>query len=140
MRSNDSPFLPAAEWLLRLGLAAGFLVAVADRFGLWGAPGSSPNVSWGDWTHFRSYSDMLNHWLPATLRPAAAVGATAAEAVLGLGLLTPWRTKWVAGLAGLLLVSFAVTMTFVLGPKAPLNYSVWSAAGGALVLAAISRR
>ncbi|MDB6079777.1 MAG: DoxX family protein [Akkermansiaceae bacterium] len=140
MKSNDPSFLPAAEWLLRLGLAAGFLAAVADRLGLCGAPGSSPNIAWGDWAHFRSYSDMLNHWLPAALRSAAAVTATIAEAALGLGLLVPWRTKWIAGLSGLLLVSFALTMTFVLGPKAPLNYSVWSAAGGALVLAAISRR
>jgi hypothetical protein len=34
-------------WLLRVGLAATFLSAVADRFGLWGRPGipECPNLS-----------------------------------------------------------------------------------------------
>lgn len=135
--SFEAKYSAAAEWLLRLGLAAGFLSAVADRFGLTGAPGTE-NIAWGDWAHFRAYSDLLNGWMPAALRPIAAVGATAAETVLGLGLLIPWQTRWVAGLAGLLLLVFAVTMTFVLGPKAPLNYSVWATAGGALLLSAVS--
>src|SRR5579859_5515435 len=39
-------------------------------------------------------------------------------------------------LSGLLLISFALTMTIALGVKAPLNFSVFSAAGGALLLAA----
>jgi hypothetical protein len=43
-----------AAWLLRLALAVSFLSAVADRFGLRGAPGD-PGVAWGDWPHFLDY-------------------------------------------------------------------------------------
>ena len=39
---------------------------------------------------------------------------------------------------GVLLLSFALTMTFALGVKAPLDYSVFTAAAGALFLAAVS--
>lgn len=128
-------FRCASAWLLRLGLAASFLSASADRFGLWGPPGS-PGVSWGDWQHFRAYSDQLNGWLPAALHPVAAIAATAMEITLGVMLLTPWLTRWVAGLSGVLLLSFTLTMTFTTGPKGPLDYSVWTAAGAAFLLAA----
>ena len=133
-----TPFLrPAAEWFLRLGLSFAFLSAVADRFGLWGAPGA-PGVAWGDWPHFMGYFDRLNPWLPAALRPLVAGVVTIAEALLGAGLLLPWWTAWTAGASGALLTTFALAMTVVLGPKAPLDYSVWSAAGGAFLLAAWS--
>jgi hypothetical protein len=39
-------------------------------------------------------------------------------------------------LSGLLLITFALTMTLALGVKAPLRLSVFSAAGGALLLGA----
>jgi uncharacterized membrane protein YphA (DoxX/SURF4 family) len=125
----------AAEWCLRLALSTAFLSAVADRFGLWGGPGS-PNVSWGDWEHFLVYSGKLNAWLPPTLQTAAAWIATVMEVVLGIGLLVPCRTRWWAVASGVLLTIFAMVMSFALGPKAPLNYSVWTAAGGAFLLAA----
>ena len=129
----------AAEWFLRIGLAVSFLSAGADRIGLWGSPGA-PGVSWGDWSHFRAYSDHLNAWAPAAIRPALAWAATAAEMGLGVGLLVPYRTAWTASMAGLLLTTFAITMTFVLGPKPPLDYSVWTAAGASFLLAATARR
>ncbi len=127
----------AAQWFLRVALSVAFLSAVADRFGLWGAPGA-PGVAWGDWPHFLAYFSQLNPWLPTTLRPPVAGIATVAEALLGVGLLLPWRTAWTAAASGALLTSFALAMTFVLGPKVPLDYSVWSAAGGAFLLAAAS--
>ena len=34
---NKARIMDAAKWFLRLTLAAGFLAAVADRFGLWRA-------------------------------------------------------------------------------------------------------
>ena len=125
----------AAEWFLRVALSFAFLSAVADRFGLWGAPGA-PGVAWGDWPHFMKYFSRLNPLLPETLRPLVAGLATTAEALLGIGLLLPWRTEWTAAASGALLLSFALAMTFVLGPKAPLDYSVWTAAAGAFLLAA----
>lgn len=125
----------AVEWFLRVALSFAFLSAVADRFGLWGAPGA-PGVSWGDWPHFMKYFSQLNPLLPEILRPLVAGLATAAEALLGVGLLLPWWTAWTAAASGVLLLSFGLAMTFVLGPKAPLDYSVWTAAAGAFLLAA----
>ena len=48
-----------ARWFLRIALAAGFLSAVADRFGLWGPPGT-PGVAWGNWSEFLDYVAALN--------------------------------------------------------------------------------
>jgi uncharacterized membrane protein YphA (DoxX/SURF4 family) len=119
---------------LRFALGISFLSAVADRFGLWGAFGQ-PNVAWGNFARFVDYTGRLNWFLPATLIPALAVIATIAETLLGLLLLVGWQTRLTALLSGLLLMAFALTMTIALGVKAPLNFSVFSAAGGAFLLA-----
>jgi len=67
--------------------------------------------------------------------PALAFIATAAETLFGLLLVLGWKTRVTALLSGVLLITFALTMTIALGVKAPLNASVFSAAGGALLLA-----
>ena len=120
---------------LRLALGISFLSAVADRFGLWGAYGQ-PNVAWGNYARFVAYTAKLNWFLPAAMIPALAIIATAAETVFGLLLVLGWKTRTTALLSGLLLTTFALTMTMALGVKAPLDLSVFSAAGGALLLAA----
>lgn len=127
--------LNSAQWFLRLGLAAGFLSAVADRFGLWGSPGA-PNVAWGEWSAFVDYVATLNWFAPAPLIPALAWAATLAETLFALGLLVGWRLRWFALASGLLLLSFALTIA--LRVKAPLDFSVFAAAGGAFLLAAIA--
>jgi uncharacterized membrane protein YphA (DoxX/SURF4 family) len=121
--------------LLRLALGAAFLSAVADRFGLWGAHGE-PGVAWGDFEHFTAYTGTLNWFAPTMLIPALAWAATVAEVALGLGLILGLHTRTSALLSGLLLMIFAAAMTSALGVKAPLNYSVLSAAAGALLLSA----
>jgi uncharacterized membrane protein YphA (DoxX/SURF4 family) len=121
--------------LLRLALGAAFLSAVADRFGLWGGYGA-PGVSWGDFAHFTAYTATLNWFAPPGLIPVLAWAATAAEVALGLGLILGLFTRASALLSGLLLLLFAAAMTLALGVKAPLNYSVLSAAAGALLLSA----
>jgi uncharacterized membrane protein YphA (DoxX/SURF4 family) len=68
--------------------------------------------------------------------PALAIIATAAETLFGLLLVLGWKTRITALLSGVLLATFALTMTMALGVKAPLDFSVFSAAGGALLLAA----
>jgi uncharacterized membrane protein YphA (DoxX/SURF4 family) len=73
--------------------------------------------------------------LPAAVIPSLAFIATAAEMLLGLLLVLGWKTRITALLSGVLLIIFALTMTMALGVKAPLNASVFSAAGGALLLA-----
>lgn len=119
---------------LRLALGSSFLSAVADRFGLWGIYGQ-PNVAWGSYARFVNYTAQLNWFLPAAMIPVLATIATAAETLFGLLLVLGWKTRITALLSGVLLITFALTMTMALGVKAPLDFSVFSASGGALLLA-----
>src|SRR5215469_14954614 len=123
---------------LRIALGGTFLSAVADRFGLWGAYGY-PNVAWGSYPRFVAYTAKLLWVLPTTTVPAVALGATVAESMFGLLLVLGWKTRLTSLLSGLLLTTFALSMTLALGVKAPLDYSVFSAAGGALLLATYTR-
>jgi uncharacterized protein (DUF1330 family)/uncharacterized membrane protein YphA (DoxX/SURF4 family) len=126
-----------AQWFLRVSLAVAFFSAVTDRFGFWGPPGA-PNVAWGDWSSFLNYVAVLNGFAPKVIIPALAWAATIAEVVLAVGLVVGWRMRLVALMSGFLLLLFAVAMTFELGIKAPLDYSVFGVAAGAFLLAAIS--
>lgn len=118
---------------VRFALAAGFLSSVADRFGLWGPPGS-PKAAWGDWSNFVKYTAVLNFLLPQRLAPILAVVATIAESSLGVLLILGLWKREVAALSAGLLCLFALAMTFALGVKAPLDYSVFAAAGAAAML------
>lgn len=123
---------------LRIALGTSFLSAVADRFGLWGAYGQS-NVSWGNYARFVHYTSKLNWFLPTSTIPALANIATAAEILFGILLFVGWQTRITALLSGVLLVIFGVAMTVSLGVKAALNFSVFSAAAGALLLATCTK-
>jgi len=131
---KDSKFASSATVLLRIGLGVGFLSAVADRLGLWGAFGQ-PNVEWGNFSRFLEYTHTLNWYLPAGMIPTLGVIATGAEILFGLLLLVGWHTRAAALLSGLLLLTFGVAMTLALGVKAPLNFAVLTGVGGALLLA-----
>ena len=117
----------------RIALAVGVLSAVADGFGVWGKPGD-PQIAWGDWSHFVTYTGTLNWFLPSRLVPLIAAVATIAEVVLAVLLLVGYRLAWTAATSGVLLLLFGVAMTAALGPKAPLDYSVYAAAGAAFLL------
>ena len=119
---------------LRVALGVSFLTAVTDRFGLWGPPGAN-NVSWGNFENFLAYTALLNPYLPETWLPVLGWVVTVAETVLGLALIIGFQTLRAAALSGALLLAFAFGMTVGTGIKAPLNYSVFSAAAGALLLA-----
>lgn len=125
-----------AMWLLRAALAVAFLSAVADRFGLWGEFGSG--AAWGDFERFTEYTAQLLWFLPPSLVSPAAVLATVAETVVAGGLLVGWRLHWWAFAAAALLLSFALAMTGALGVKAPTDYSVWTAAAAAFLLAVVA--
>src|SRR6266496_477621 len=99
---------------LRLALGISFLSAVADRFGLWGLYGE-PNVAWGNYARFVTYTAKLNWFLPAAMIPALAIIATGAETLFGLLLVLGWRTRLVALLSGALLTTFGLAMTVALG-------------------------
>jgi uncharacterized membrane protein YphA (DoxX/SURF4 family) len=132
--AKDSKFESCATFLLRTGLGVGFLSAVADRFGLWGAFGQ-PNVEWGNFSRFLEYTQTLNWYLPAGMIPPVGGIATGAEIVFGVLLLVGWHTRAAALLSGLLLMTFGVAMTLAVGIKAPLNFAVLTGVGGALLLA-----
>jgi uncharacterized membrane protein YphA (DoxX/SURF4 family) len=134
---KNERFLTLATWCLRLALGVSFLSAVADRFGLWGRNGA-PRVAWGDWTHFCAYTAQLNWFLPKGLISPTAWTATLAETLLGLALILGVRLRLVALASAVLLALFAIAMVGALGIKAALDYSVFSAAGGAMLLSAIS--
>ena len=123
---------------LRAALAAGFFSAVADRFGLWGAPGSQ-HAAWGNMAHFFRYVAILNPWFPAALIPTVGWLATFAEIALGLLLLIGFQTRWAARLSGLLLLAFAFGMTAGTNIKSAFDASVFAASAGAFLLAKASR-
>ena len=61
-------------------------------------------------------------------------------AAFAVALVAGRSPRWCAFGSGLLLLSFALTMTIAGGIKAPLDYSVFVAAGGAFLLAATAKR
>lgn len=136
---NQLMGLKASCILLRIALAASFLSAVADRFGLWGAPGAK-GVAWGDFASFEGYTALLNWYLPAAMIPFVAWAATLLEVILGVFLLIGVQLKRSALASGCLLSLFFISMTIAVGVKAPLDYSVLSAAAGAFLLGFSSER
>jgi len=138
MRRFDSTLLSASSSVfLRFALGISFLSAVGDRFGLWGGFGT-PHVTWGTFARFVAYTGQLNWFLPKATIPTLAILATCAETLLGVLLLVGWQTRTAAFLSGVLLSLFALTMTGALGIKVLLDASVFSAAGGAFLLASCS--
>lgn len=121
---------------LRVSLAASFLSAVADRFGLWGPPGAA-NVAWGTWDAFLQYTGILLWFPPPVLVSAAGWTATVLELSLAVGLLLGWRLRWFALASALLLFSFGMAMTLALGWEPAFSYSVWTAAAAAFMLASL---
>ena len=119
---------------VRFALGVTFLAAVTDRFGLWGPPGTR-NVAWGNFDNFLAYAATLNPYLPTAWIPTVGWIVTLAEVACGLALIVGFQTRRVAVVSGLMLLAFALGMIMGSGIKAPLNYSVFSASAGALLLA-----
>jgi len=122
------------QLFVRITIATAFLSAVADRIGLWGAPGSK-YASWGNWENFMAYSNQLIFFAPDLLKEPLAILATLLEVVFAVLLLLGYKTKITAKLSGLLLLLFAVTMTVAFGIKSTFTYSVWIGAGACFLLA-----
>jgi putative oxidoreductase len=114
----------------RIALGAAFLSAVADRFGLWGKYGG-----WKNFANFTEYTAQVNSFMPAFSIPFLAWAATMAELSLGIALILGLWLRWIAGGAAILLFLFGTAMAVSFGIKSPLDYSVFSASGGALLLA-----
>lgn len=120
---------------LRLALALSFLFPVADRLGMLGPPGT-PEVAWGNFTNFLAYNAQVNSFLPVAIRPTLGVTATVFEILFGVTLFLGVYTRLFAAGAGILLLLFGSAMAISFGIKSPFDYSVFSAMGGALLLAA----
>jgi thiosulfate dehydrogenase (quinone) large subunit len=121
---------------LRFAISAGFLSAVADRFGWW-----QDEVSvWGNWNKFLEYTQLINPWIPNSMIPVAGFMATAAEIVFALFLFVGFKTELFAKLSGYLLFLFALAMTFSTGIKGPLDFSVFSASAAAFALSLMKEK
>jgi uncharacterized membrane protein YphA (DoxX/SURF4 family) len=118
----------------RFALGASFLSAVADRFGLWG-PHGAKDVSWGTFAHFVEYTGAVTSLFPSSFTMSFAWAATIAETIFGILLIAGFKIRITSILSGLLLLSFALGMATGLGIKKPFDYSVFSAAAAAFLLA-----
>src|SRR5262249_40377543 len=121
----------------RFALGASFLSAVADRFGLWG-PYGAKNISWGNFAHFVKYTGAVTSLFPSSSTVSFAWAATVAETLCGILLIAGFKIRIasvLSGLSGLLLLSCAIGMVTGLGIKTPFDYSVFSAAAAAFLLA-----
>jgi uncharacterized membrane protein YphA (DoxX/SURF4 family) len=118
------------ERYARFALGAAFLSAVAGRFGLWtGTP-------WGEaLARFIDYTAEVNAFMPAATIPWLAGAATTAEVTLGTALVVGFRVREAAAASAVLLAIFGTAMAISFGLKSPLDYSVFSASAGALLLA-----
>jgi putative oxidoreductase len=114
----------------RVALGTAFLSGVAERFGLWGE-----RSSWKNFADFERYTAQVNSFMPAVTIPFLAWTATAAELSFGIALVAGFRVRWAALGSALLLTLFGTAMAISFGIKSPLDYSVFSAAAGALLLA-----
>jgi uncharacterized membrane protein YphA (DoxX/SURF4 family) len=113
----------------RFALGAAFLSAVAARFGFWGE-----NTGPDSFKHFIEYTAEVNSFMPAFTIPFLAWAATIAETFLGITLILGIWVRFVALAAAALLVLFGTAMAISFGIKSPLDYSVFSASAGALLL------
>lgn len=120
---------------LRIAIASAFLSAVADRWGWWGY-----HLAWGDWQHFLDYTQSILPWFSSSWISVFAILATVLEIVFAIGLLIGWKTHLFALLSGVLLLSFALMMTFSGGVKSAFDASVFTASAAAFALSTIRER
>jgi len=126
--------LPIATLLLRLGLGATLLSAVADRFGvLW----TDEVASWGNWNSFLEYAAKVNSFAPEWMIPFLAVSATVFEFAFGILLIIGYKTNFAALGTALLTFVFALSMAYSFGIKSPLDYSVFIDCTAAFLLSCI---
>lgn len=119
---------------LRFAIASSFLSAVADRLGYW----NEANSVWGNWENFLAYTQIINPWLPSGFISIVGLIATIAEVVFAFCLIIGFKTELVAKLSAVLLLIFALSMTFSVGIKAAFDYSVLSASAAAFALSTMS--
>jgi putative oxidoreductase len=120
---------------LRLALGIAFLNGTASRFGLYGK-----NVGYGNYANYVKYAGEVNSFMPASAIPFLANAATVAELSFGLLLVLGLWVRFAAYGSALLLAMFGIAMGISFGLVSPLDYSVFSACAGALVVAVYEER
>ena len=128
-------FERAAMVYARVALGTAFLSAVAGRFGIW-----DRSVDWAHFERFIRRTGEVNAFMPAVTIPFLAWAATAAEISCGVALIVGFQLRRAALASAVLLGLFAVAMAISTGIKPPLDYSVFSASAGALLLALRANR
>jgi putative oxidoreductase len=121
---------------LRVALGAAFLSGIASRFGLY----RGRNVGFGNFDGFMRYTAQVNSFMPSFTIPFLAWAATCAELGFGIALILGVWLRWVGLGSAVLLALFGIAMAISFGIKSPLDYSVFSASAGALVLAMYHNR
>lgn len=114
----------------RFALGAAFLSAVAGRFGLWDRT--------FDPKHFRNfleYAGEVLSFMPIATIPYFAWAATVCETSFGILLILGLWPQWISLGSAILLAMFGTAMAISFGLKSPMDYSVYSASGAALLLA-----
>lgn len=124
----------ASALYLRFALGITFLYSVGDRFGLWGPPGTH-GVNWGDFNHFLLYTGKITAFMPHAWTSTLGWCATVLETVFGICLIVGLYMRQAALGSGILLSTFALSMTATTGLGSALTLSVFSASAGAFVLA-----
>ncbi len=113
----------------RMALGAAFLSAVASRFGLW-----DEKLDLKHFAGFIQYTAQVLTFVPTALIPLLAWAATAAETTLGILLVLGLWQRSVSLAAAILLAMFGTSMAISFGIKSPMDYSVFSASGAAVLL------
>jgi len=128
MRTTD--WERAGVLYARVALGAAFLSAVASRFGLW-----DKTLDLKHFANFIEYTAEVNSFLPRAVIPYVAVAATVCETSLGILLILGLWPRWVSLASAVLLTMFGAAMAISFGLKSPMDYSVFSASGAAVLLA-----
>jgi uncharacterized membrane protein YphA (DoxX/SURF4 family) len=114
----------------RFAVGAAFLSAVAGRFGLW-----DRTLDLKHFANFLEYAGEVLSFMPKATIPYLASVATVCEASLGILLILGLWPRWVSLASAILLAMFGTAMAISLGLKSPMDYSVYSASGAAVLLA-----
>ena len=81
------------------------------------------------------YTGAVTSVFPSSLTVSFAWASTVAETLFGILLIVGFKIRITSILSGLLLLSFAMGMATGLGINTPFDYSVFSAAAAAFLLA-----
>jgi uncharacterized membrane protein YphA (DoxX/SURF4 family) len=130
--------IPQAGLILRVVIGITMLSAVADRFGLWGAPGA-PGVAWENWENFIAYTQTLNSFASKSVAEILGAFATFFEILFGVFLIIGFKTKIIAFGTFALMLLFAISMAISVSVKAPFDYSVLTSAAAALLLSTLEK-